>query len=65
MKNLLLMLATMTVLLFGGCDSVFGPDCQELYDRMEAAWDRYLENENHSNRKAWADARDRYYKHCD
>lgn len=66
-KNLCLSIILLAVvILFGsGCDSVFGPDCNELYDKMEAAWERYLENDNHDTYKAWTDAVERYNKHCD
>lgn len=63
MKDLFVILATVALLLFCGCDSVFGPDCQELFDKKEAAWGRYVDNPSHATRKAWSDAYDRYYKH--
>ena len=65
-KNLCLsiILLAVVILLGSGCDSVFGPDCQELFDKKEAAWDRYVDNPSHATRKAWSDASDQYYKHC-
>ena len=53
MKNLLIISLVVAFLFCSGCDSVFGPDWQELFDKKEAAWNRYVDNPSHATRKAW------------